>query len=170
MKVYAPMWFRIKVNSSSECGAQNLFKTIELSKSLNANVKEIIHPVIQRNAFYADPENILLGMINDERSHIRELSWRYIRKARDHYKGKSLRIFKIPALNFEATDYTTMISWQDTEVTEPLLTHKLTDKEIEDLIESKQMIAFGHLPCHTQATERCVKLVTEASSSVCGSQ
>jgi hypothetical protein len=24
------------------------------------------------------------------------------------------------------------------------------------------------LPCHTQAVERCVKLVTEASAAVCG--
>ena len=82
MKVYAPMWFRIKVNSSSEYEAQNLFKTTELSKSLNANVKEIIHPVIQRNAFYAHHENISLCKIIDERSHIREFSWRHIEKAR----------------------------------------------------------------------------------------
>ena len=27
---------------------------------------------------------------------------------------------------------------------------------------------FEKFPCHTQAVERCVKLVTEASSKVCG--
>jgi len=29
-------------------------------------------------------------------------------------------------------------------------------------------IDFPKYPCHTQAVERCVKLVTEASSAVCG--
>ena len=30
------------------------------------------------------------------------------------------------------------------------------------------VVDFPKYPCHTQAIERCVKLVTEASSTVCG--
>ena len=170
MKVYAPMWFMIKNDSSSKYGAIHLFKTIELSRSMSADVRDIVFPVIQRNAFYAHPENILLSMIQDERSHIRELSWRRIKKAREQCKGKSVRIFKIPPLNFEAAVYTDMIRWVDAEVTEPPITCKLSDEEIEELIKTKEMKNFDRLPCHTQAVERCVKLVTEASSSVCGTK
>jgi len=32
------------------------------------------------------------------------------------------------------------------------------------------MADFPKLPCHTQAVERCVKLVTESSSAVCGAK
>ena len=109
-------------------------------------------------------------MIQDERSHIRELSWRRIKKAREQCKGKSVRIFKILPLNFEAAVYTDMIRWVDAEVTEPPITRKLSDEEIEELIKTKEMKNFDRLPCHTQAVERCVKLVTEASSSVCGTK
>lgn len=83
-------------------------------------------------------------------------------------KGQSIRIFKIPVLNFDAKDYTDIINWHDMNITEPPLTYNLSDKDIDDLIESKQKKVFANLPCHTQAVERVVKLVTKASSSVCG--
>lgn len=36
---------------------------------------------------------------------------------------------------------------------------------IKDVPEEIEILRF---PCHSQAIERCVKLVTEASSKVCG--
>ena len=33
---------------------------------------------------------------------------------------------------------------------------------------SGESLEFEKLPCHTQAVERCIKLVTEASIAVCG--
>ncbi|KAJ8896749.1 hypothetical protein PR048_002094 [Dryococelus australis] len=44
------------------------------------------------------------------------------------------------------------------------------DDEIKLLInsETKAIRDIKKLPCHTQAVERCVKLVTEASTKVCG--
>jgi len=29
------------------------------------------------------------------------------------------------------------------------------------------MLPFARIPCHSQAVERCVKMVTEASAAVC---
>ena len=66
MKVYAPIWFSIRFASSSQNGPHHLFKTIELTRNFSDEVKNIVNPVIQRNAFYAHSENILLSMINDE--------------------------------------------------------------------------------------------------------
>ena len=71
MKVYVPMWFTIKGNSASEIGALNMFKTIESSREMDETVQDIVFPVIQRNAFFAHPENVLLSIINDEQCHIR---------------------------------------------------------------------------------------------------
>ena len=168
MKVYAPVWFQIKVSSSSENGAHHVFNTIDLTRKLNNDVKDIVFPVTQRNAFYAHPENLLFCMINDKSSVIRELGWRRIKKARELNKGKTVRMFHVPKLNFEATSYTDLISWQTVHITEPPITRHVDDKELDILIQSKEKKQFPSFPCHTQAVERCVKLVTEASFSVCG--
>lgn len=68
-----------------------------------------------------------------------------------------------------------MINWQKTNVTSPPL---LNDVEVNEdnllILASKKItknrdikIDFKKLPCNTQAVERSVKLVTEASMSVC---
>ena len=107
-------------------------------------------------------------MINDKSSVIRELGWRRIKKARELNKGKTVRMFHVPKLNFEATSYTDLISWQTVHITEPPITRHVDDKELDILIQSKEKKQFPSFPGHTQAVERCVKLVTEASFSVCG--
>ena len=75
-KVYAPVWFAIKKNSSFQIRALHLFKTIELTRMLIPDVRNIVYPVIQYNAFFAHPENLLLCMINDESSDIRQIGWK----------------------------------------------------------------------------------------------
>lgn len=169
LKVYAPLWFSIKVHSSCKDGAQHLWKTVKLSRYLSEDLKNIIDPVIQRNGYFAHPENILLAMISDERQHIRELGIRRILKARTQAKGKQVRLFNIPKINFNADDYYGLVDW--TRVTEPPLTMHISDEELKNIIHNNQadaLIDFPRFPCHTQAVERCVKLVTEAAAAVCG--
>ena len=164
--VHAPVWFAIK--NISQNGALLLFKTTEIPQVLIPDVRNIVYPVIQRNAFFAHPENLLLCMINDESSNIIQLGWRQIKKARKQFKRKTIRTFQILDLNFEAEMYFDMINWQKVNLTEPSLTHSISDDEINHLIIPKEKKNFPHLPCNTQAVERCVKLVTGASSLVCG--
>ena len=165
--VYAPGWFIIKMNPQAVNGAKNLQKILKLCCKLSEDIFAIVKPVVQRNAYFAHPENILIAMINDERSYIRELGWRRILKAKKMgYKG--IRRFKLPHLVFESTDYVNMINWQENEITEPPLCKKLTNTEIENNIRNKTLICFPALPSHTQAVERTVKLVTDASQKVIG--
>ena len=49
MKVHAPVWFAIKNISSSQNGALHLFKTIEQTRMLIPDIRNIGYPVIQRN-------------------------------------------------------------------------------------------------------------------------
>ena len=107
-------------------------------------------------------------MINDESSNIRQLGWRRIKKVREQSKGKTIRTFQIPDLNFEAEMYFDIINWRKVNLTELPLTCSISDDEINHLISSKEKNNFPHLPCHTQAMKRCVKLVTEAFSLICG--
>ncbi|KAG7313490.1 hypothetical protein JYU34_000625 [Plutella xylostella] len=104
VKVYAPVWFYIKKDSSFKQGPTHVYKLIELSRCLSSDVKQIIDPVIQRNAFFAHPENLLLAMLFDNRPHIRELGLRRIIATRKNSKP-GIRMFKVPKLNFEAHDY-----------------------------------------------------------------
>src|ERR1700761_408889 len=84
--------------------------------------------------------------------------------------GTPIRIFTEPVINFEAKDYTKLINWQSCNVTEPPSTVNISDVDIAAFVASKEsmLIDFPRFPCHTQAVERCVKLVTEASEAVCG--
>ena len=90
MKVYASVWFATKNTSPSQSGVLYLFKTIELSRMLIPDVRNIAYPVIQRrsNAFFVHPENLL-----NFASDIRKLGWRQIIKAREQSKGKTIRTF-----------------------------------------------------------------------------
>ena len=38
------------------------------------DLKEIIDPVIKRNGYFGHPEGILLAMLKDQRSHIKQLA------------------------------------------------------------------------------------------------
>ncbi|CAH1114862.1 unnamed protein product [Psylliodes chrysocephalus] len=115
LKVYAPVWFDIKVRSSCTEGSRHLFSLIRRSVYLPAAVKDVIDPVIQRHAFFAHPENILLSMLvnTDDRNPMRELALRRILKCRvNGLQNRNIRQFKVPKLNFDSQDYTELINWQ----------------------------------------------------------
>lgn len=115
-------------------------------------------------------------MLCDERKSVRELGLRRVLKARTEKSGGT-RKFKIPLINFEATDYIDMIYWADNVITEPPLVKHVSTEYLKEFIKNKSgakpsevdpLIDFPRLPCHTQAVERAVKLVTESAQSVCG--
>lgn len=169
MRVYGPMWFTIKCNPSCTNGAKYLWQTISLTRYLNEPLKKIIDRVIQRNGYFGHPENILIAMLADDREIIRKLAYQRILKSRAE-NTLELRTFKVPALNFDAKDYTDLITWQDCKITEPPLTSNLSDETLKEIVESGLTTCqnIQDFPCHTQAVERVIKLVTEASTAVCG--
>lgn len=111
-------------------------------------------------------------MIVDKRDHVRELGLRRIIKARNiATKIKSIRSFKPPRINFQASEYTEMIDWNTAALSPPPLLRRVSDDDLWTKIKSGESADewnFGKFPCHTQAAERCVKLVTEASQNVVG--
>jgi len=168
LKVYAPVWFSIKANSSCKDGARHVWQTIHNSRYLSDKLKAVVDPVIERNGYFAHPENLLLCMLSDERKTIRQLAMRRILRARSEQYG--LRLFTVPKLNFAAKDYIDLIDWQDTPISEPPILANNSADDIEMFVASGDtpVMDFPKYPCHTQAVERCVKLVTESCSSVCG--
>lgn len=169
VKVYAPTWFDIKTKSSCKYGPIHILNMIKRASYLQNELKTIVLKTISRNAYFTHPENILFAMLQDEKRFIRELALRRIIKAREQTKGKNVREFQIPKLNYNAVEYYDLIDWSKEKISEPPITANYSDVEIKNMILSEDAILpFEKFPCHTQAVERCVKLVTEASGSVFG--
>lgn len=78
----------------------------------------------------------------------------------------NIRRFIIPKINFQASSYHEMIDWEDTVLTEPPLTLSLTDDQISAFKETP--FDVPDYPCHTQAVERGIRLVSEAAAAVIG--
>ena len=77
-------------------------------------------------------------------------------------------MFEVPKINFDANSYFELINWQQNYFDPPILRH-ITNQEISEVIESQGglNLIYLKLPCHTQAVERSVKIVTEASLYLC---
>jgi len=133
LKVYAPMWFHIKMKSFCSLGSKHVWQTIKFSRYLPKNYQKIIDPVIQRNAYFGAPENILLGMLVDDRMCIRELAIQKIFNSRLS-KATGVRIFKVPLLNFDASDYTELVDWNKCEITEPPILSMIENEVLNRVI------------------------------------
>lgn len=108
---------------------------IKMSRYMSNNELKIIDPVIQRNAYFGHPENVLLTMLFDKRPYS-DLALRMIISARELYPIIQIRTFKIPKLNFSADDYVDLIDWTNVEVTEPPLIRDLTMDDLQKLVNS----------------------------------
>lgn len=180
--VYAPMWFLVKCQPSCLDGAKHIHQFILHTRYLPDNLREIIDKTVQRNGFFAHHECILLSMLADNDPVLSQLASRRIISAREKVVANSVRIFKPPVINFEATKYHGMVDWAtpygpppilrkiDNEVLKSRWTfhssagHSQTNNEAF----TDAMLSIRQIPNHTQSVERCVKNVTEASKCVVG--
>ena len=93
------------------------------------------------------------------KSH-REFGWRRILRSREEESFSSnIRIFRVPQLNSNGDNYIELIDWKKVFVSEPVFTTCTETDEIK-----KRSVKENSL---IQSVERHIKLVTEASSSVC---
>ncbi|GBN61926.1 hypothetical protein AVEN_245568-1 [Araneus ventricosus] len=83
---------------------QTLEVFISSSRYLPEEYRDIIEPVFSCNACFAAPENMLLGMLTDERCYIRTFSARRLIKARViGPNGNCVRRFLLLTLDLQAT-------------------------------------------------------------------
>lgn len=165
MRVYAPLILQIKRQPSCVSGAKHVHTLMRSSRFLTEHVPSKLmqdfDKCIHRNGYFAHPENILLAMCDDDRQPIRALAYQRILNARNALKetpSAGIRKYKIPLLRYNSMDYVDMICWQKIDPeqqTPPLLRDPI-----------KFDIDLANIPCHSQAVERCVKIVTEASKHV----
>jgi len=216
IKFSAPMWFTIKCNPYFIHGAKNTFRAIQLMRNLNKQEKIIAKKAVQRNAFFAHPDQVLLSMCADDDEAVRQKVVKMIQELRQQKRedaeksrgeikeqnddnddeidsvdqelliptddensssddeksssdeeklGRNIRRLVIPRLNWQARNYHTMLDWKYL-VTEPPFIAKLSSAEIQSIVQYPLVVPKWYN--HTQAVERAIKVMCEASAAVTG--
>ena len=164
---YIPVWFRIRSHSKCTEGPGNLLFSLQLLRDLPQPLPNLIQPVIQRNAYWAHPETVLLAMAAHPVEQVRTRAVQSIQQSR-HQSQEQVRPYLLPEVNMGAEDITQLIDWQAELVTEPPLTADLSDAALLEIMQTPLQV--DHYPVHTVAVERAVKVVTEASRAVVGEE
>ena len=82
IKFSAPMWFIIKCNPLATQGSVNTYKAMKLLKHLNPAEKAVAKKAVQRNAFFAHSDQLLLAMCADKDEEVRRKAVKLIRNLR----------------------------------------------------------------------------------------
>ena len=165
---YVPCWFQVKCHPHCQDGAQNFFYMVQLLQDLPEADREIASEVLQRNAFWAHPENMLIGFLADKNIPIRTKAVDCILKARhDFDTSNHPRKFSVPKVNFDAQVYVDLIDWDTIDLTEPPMTRELSTEVIKSAIGVPLILPAN--PNHTQSVEHLIPLVTEACKQRVGS-
>src|SRR6218665_550615 len=109
--------FSIKGKPSCKDDARHLLRSIQLSRYLLVEHKLIVDPVIQRNAYFAYQENLLLSMTTEMVSIY--ANWQFVAflKVRSSCRTSVVRHFKVPKLRFNAHEVYYLIDWQNSHIT-----------------------------------------------------
>ena len=170
MSNYVPMWFTCKQHPRITDGPKHLFTQLTLTKLLKEPVLSIARQNIAQNAHWARPEILLVSMLADQSKTIRTKAVEEILKLRgDADLGDDKpRLYEVPQLRFQAKSYTGMIDWKTENVSEPILTVKMSQAELLAVKDSP--LVLPRYPSNTQSVERLVKQTSRAASSVAGYQ
>ena len=85
VKFSAPMWFQIKRHWHMTDGPHNTFVSLQLLKHPYNTEINIVKEAVQRNAFLAYPDQLLLAMCTNRNKAVRREAVNKIRKLRDQY-------------------------------------------------------------------------------------
>ena len=138
-------------------------------------MRDIALKVLQRNSFFAHPEYVIIAILGDENKLVRDIAVDTITSPRETLSAghtdtikqtsckevKAVRKFKVPSINENVTSYHQLVEL--CLEAEPPLLHHLTNDELKSV---RQKPLFFKQPCHSQAVERYVKLVNQASDTV----
>ena len=174
IKVHFPGRFQIKFNNKITVGQRSYLNILTHVKGFtNKIIQDVAAAVLQGNAYFAYHENILLAMLadNDHNVHLavnKILSIRVSKKNLDNVgrdEEVDVRKFVIPKINTNAKVYYFLSNLSLKGMNKPPALKHLLNKEIEAFQQHK--LNLQH-PCHNQAVEKHVKLVSEASAAVVG--
>ena len=167
MQIYFSTWFQIKSKSKITDGPKNLYNLYQRIQVFpDSQVKDIATKVVERNAYFAHPENIMLAMLADENEEIRNTAVKktvFLRKKAISKGAQStnIRHFKVPKINPTSKSYHELANLDESDVEKPPLVCHFSLSDMEDLKSMSMQISH---PCHNQALERHIQLVSQVSA------
>ena len=179
--MYFPMWFEIKADSSIVAGPYHKFREIQIIQAMKKKeeerkgkdkklkqVREIAEKYIEKGAWHAHSEHLLLALLSSEEEDDRRFALSKISEIRNGATigDSSPRPFRAPKLNWDAKSVREIQDWSD--VTEPLITSSILTDQLSQFISTP--LKLPKIPCHTQSCERAVKEVSCASAHVFGEE
>lgn len=167
---YFKLYFDIKVKHFIADAPYHILTSLRILRTQPKKVRDAVTFYIRTGAWYAHSECLLLSLLASTDPSDRRFAVDQILKLRGHSDSgdTSVRPRVTPKLNLSATSLTKLITWKAGNVDEPVLTCSMTRAEIKSFLDKPY--DPPKFSCHTQSTERCVKLVTEAAAAVCGQE
>ena len=168
VQMYFKLYFDICVKNKLENGPLHVLTELKILKTLPKKVSNIVTPYVKTGAWFSHSECCLLTLLSSDKVADRTFAVSKILDIRgtNEYGDTSVRPRRTPKLNLDATTLQSLISWNVEDCYEPIFTCNLSQDEIRACIETPYKAPQFHI--HTQSTERCVKLVTEAAAAVVG--
>lgn len=167
VNVYLPGWFKIKSQPHCQDGARHFQFLLDLSRDLCEEDQKTLRKVMQDNAHWAHPENVVIGCLSDAREEIRRKGVQYILEARKVFDPEEeVRKFVPPEVNFQSEKFCDLVDLETVMKTEPPVTKDLSEVTILSAL-AKPLILQPY-PNHTQKVERMVRIVTECSCKRAG--
>ena len=171
--VYTPLWFKIKRNHTISHALLHVFDNLFKCQKLPSQVREFVIPVIERNAFGAHHESILVAMVSRTYLNHNKVAWRRILRSREQNvsDGRIRQLYE--SLSLISMPTVTLISLTGLMQFFRAIFYCFCDEQpsnkIKEIIKSKTFSEFkiAELSWHTQSVERHIKLVSEASYLVC---
>lgn len=156
---------RYKNFFSVENGSHHFLDLIRRSRFLQGSNLEVVNTCLQRNAFFANAENIILSLLTSPQLSTRQKGFQIHEIASETHL--TVRKFELPTINFEAENLFELLDPKSLWHRPPILS-KIPIEDISNAAKLNTIRKFiTAIPCHSQNVERHVKLVTEASKHVC---
>ena len=183
-RVYYKTFAAVKFRPSLVDGSPHLFNQIQNIKSLfKGEDLKLLLKSVQTNCYFAHPENIIVAMLASPYQDARIRAVEIISNIRSFpLESFGPRPFILPQLKTEAESYSLMcnikknrngqLTYKSNQnsylpLTEPPL---LIKQSMEDTKEYITVPLACDFPCHTQATERGVKLTSGKVSRITGAK
>ena len=133
----------------------------------NDDIRQVAQKNIQGNAFCLLSENFLYAMIKDDHPAIRQKGFQFIAEIRSLNVTRKPR-GQIPKINWNAIRWQDLIDLAEVNLREPPTSVHFSDSEIFSFVTGNVTPTIQDLPSHSQSVERSVKLISETSRVVCG--
>ena len=135
-QVYSASWFHIKSHGKFTSSPSNLHYQMELVVNLVEEIQQIVKPVIQRNANFAESSLLLGSMLENEDPALRQQkAVNKIHQIRANPPRplraricKGIRKHVNPTLQWGSRDCWNIIDWDTARVDVPKILHKVTSQ------------------------------------------